>query len=174
MFIVWCRYTHTALRGEYQAWQQTIDSVQHNINIDWMIISMEWYDVSELRPPTGVLFIHRVIYEHGEPWWNYIYRGKLPIRPPELSGNPTSTHLVASKKNGRRNLGIRSIFVHTSEVILTCRRIYDMSIYFSPKEVVLLIFIALEIYVFPWTLGPMASMLTIPPPNWLILVHYNY
>jgi hypothetical protein len=30
------------------------------------------------------LFIPQVIYEHGEPWWNDISRGKLLIHPPEL------------------------------------------------------------------------------------------
>jgi hypothetical protein len=33
--------------------------------------------------------ILQVIYEHVEPWCNDIDRVKLPIRPPELSGNPT-------------------------------------------------------------------------------------
>jgi hypothetical protein len=28
----------------------------------------EWDYVSELRPPTGLLFISQVIHEHGEPW----------------------------------------------------------------------------------------------------------
>jgi hypothetical protein len=54
-----------------------------------MMMSMGWDYVIELRPPTGLLFIHQVIYEHGEPWWNKMGRGKLLIRPPELSGNPT-------------------------------------------------------------------------------------
>jgi hypothetical protein len=31
--------------------------------------------VSELRPPTVVLFILYVICEHGEAWWNDIDRG---------------------------------------------------------------------------------------------------
>jgi hypothetical protein len=44
----------------------------------------------ELRPPTGLLFISLMIYEHGEPWWNDIDQGKLTIRPPELSGKPTN------------------------------------------------------------------------------------
>jgi hypothetical protein len=30
--------------------------------------------VSELQPPTGLLFISKVIYEHGEPWRNDIDR----------------------------------------------------------------------------------------------------
>jgi hypothetical protein len=31
-----------------------------------------------------------VLYEHGETWLNNVDRIKLLIRPPELSGNPTS------------------------------------------------------------------------------------
>jgi hypothetical protein len=62
-----------------------------------MIMSMGRDHVSELRPPTGLLFIPQVIYEHGEPWWNDNDRGKL-IHPPELSGNPTSSHLVARQE----------------------------------------------------------------------------
>jgi hypothetical protein len=46
-------------------------------------------NVFELRPLTGLLFIPQEIYEHGEPWWNGVDRGKV-IRLPELSGNPTS------------------------------------------------------------------------------------
>jgi hypothetical protein len=42
-----------------------------------MIMLMGCDYVSKLRPPTGILFISQVIYEHGEPWWNYIDRGKL-------------------------------------------------------------------------------------------------
>jgi hypothetical protein len=43
-----------------------------------------------------------LIYEHGKPQWNDIERGKLLIPPPELSGNPTSSHLVAISRNGRK------------------------------------------------------------------------
>jgi hypothetical protein len=32
--------------------------------------------VSDLRPPTGLLFILKVVYEHGVPWWNDIDKGK--------------------------------------------------------------------------------------------------
>jgi hypothetical protein len=41
--------------------------------------------VSELRLQTGLLFILQMIYEHGESQWNDIDKGKLLIRPPELS-----------------------------------------------------------------------------------------
>jgi hypothetical protein len=33
-------------------------------------------NVSELLAQTGPLFIPQVIYEHGEPWWNDIDKGK--------------------------------------------------------------------------------------------------
>jgi hypothetical protein len=36
------------------------------------------------------------MYEDVEPWWNDIDREKLLIRPPELSSNRTSSHLVAN------------------------------------------------------------------------------
>jgi hypothetical protein len=38
------------------------------------------------------------IYEHGEPWWNDVSKGKLLIHPPELSGNPTSSHLIVNQE----------------------------------------------------------------------------
>jgi hypothetical protein len=63
-----------------------------------MIMSMGKNYVSEVQVPAGFLFIPKVIYEHGEPWWIDDERGKL-ICPPELSGNPTSSHLVASRRN---------------------------------------------------------------------------
>jgi hypothetical protein len=40
---------------------------------------------SELQPPTG-----QGMYERGQPWVNYIDRGTVLIRPPELSGNLAS------------------------------------------------------------------------------------
>jgi hypothetical protein len=61
------------------------------------IMSIRWDYVSELRPPTDLLFIPQLIYELGEPWWNKNDRRKLLIRPQELSGNHTSIHLVAKQ-----------------------------------------------------------------------------
>jgi hypothetical protein len=40
-------------------------------------MSKGWDYVSELWPPTGLLFIPQVIHENGEPWWNDIDSGKL-------------------------------------------------------------------------------------------------
>jgi hypothetical protein len=39
-----------------------------------------------------------VIYAHGVPWWNDVDGRNLLIHPPELSGNPTSRHLVAKQE----------------------------------------------------------------------------
>jgi hypothetical protein len=39
-------------------------------------MSIERDNVSELQPPTGLLFIPQFIYKYGEPQWNDIDRGK--------------------------------------------------------------------------------------------------
>jgi hypothetical protein len=46
--------------------------------------------------PTGLLLIPQAIYEHAEPRWNDIGKGNVLIRPPDLSGNSTSSHLAAN------------------------------------------------------------------------------
>jgi hypothetical protein len=68
--------------------------------------------VSELRPPTGLLFILQVTEEHGQTWWNDIDRGKL-ICPPEISGNLTSR--VKELGEGSDESGFRNISVHISK-----------------------------------------------------------
>jgi hypothetical protein len=55
-------------------------------------MSMGWDYVSELRPPTGLLFIPQIIYEHGEPRWNAMDRGK----PNNLEKNLTSNALFTT------------------------------------------------------------------------------
>jgi hypothetical protein len=69
--------------------------------IDWLSMSMGWDYVSELLPPTDILFIPHVIYEKGEQWWNDIKRGKLLILPTEVSDNRASSHLLSNRRNGR-------------------------------------------------------------------------
>jgi hypothetical protein len=64
----------------------------------------------------GMLFIPHMIYEHEEPWWIDIDRGKLLIRPPELSGNSTSSNLVVKQEELAKemmNLALKNIFIHT-------------------------------------------------------------
>jgi hypothetical protein len=57
--------------------------------------SSRWSEtVSELRPPTGLLFISQMIYEYKEPRWNDTDRGKpknsgkkripVPLCPPQI------------------------------------------------------------------------------------------
>jgi hypothetical protein len=60
-----------------------------------MVMSMTKDYVSDLRPPIGLVFIHLVIYEHGEPWRNDIDRENLLIHLPQHSVNPSSSHLAA-------------------------------------------------------------------------------
>jgi hypothetical protein len=49
--------------------------------------------VSELRPPTGLLSIPQVMYEHGEPRWNDIDRRK----PKNLEKSLSQCHFVHHK-----------------------------------------------------------------------------
>jgi hypothetical protein len=103
-------------------------------------MSMEWNYVSELWPPTGLLFIPRWFMSM-EEWYR---QGKLLIRRPELSGNSTSSYLVAKQKelaNEIINLAVRS------NGSLTCRKILrHIADGFTspPKGGVLRIFIALK------------------------------
>jgi hypothetical protein len=99
--------------------------------------------------------------------------GNVLIRPPELSGNPTSSHLVAKQEELAKemNLALRSIFARSSKGSLTCRKIlrYETDGFTSPpKEDLLRIFSPLKILrprpdMNLRTWGSVASMLTIMP-----------
>jgi hypothetical protein len=75
-------------------------------------MSMRSDDVSELQPPTGLLFILQVIYEFGEPRWNDTDRGKteelgekpvpVPLRPPQIPHGLTRALTPVSAVNGWR------------------------------------------------------------------------
>jgi hypothetical protein len=86
-----------------------------------IIMSMRREYISKLRPPTDLLFIPQEIYGHEQAWWNNIERVKLLNRAPELSGNPTISHLVAKQEKLAKemNLALRNIFIHTTEGYLT-------------------------------------------------------
>jgi hypothetical protein len=68
-----------------------------------------------MRQTTDLLFISKVIYEHGEPWWNDDFDKKLPILPKALYDYPT-TELSASKQEertkGMMNLALKITFIH--------------------------------------------------------------
>jgi hypothetical protein len=60
-------------------------------------------NVSELLPPSVLMFIPQVIYEHVEPWWNDIDREKIPHSSTRaLWQSYQQSNLVAIRKNGRR------------------------------------------------------------------------
>jgi hypothetical protein len=59
------------------------------IILDWLIM-MVWDYVSELRPPTGLFFIRRMICEHGELWW---WRCRLDSSTRELWQSYYQRHL---------------------------------------------------------------------------------
>jgi hypothetical protein len=56
-----------------------------------IIMSMGSEYVSELLPPTGLLFISQVIYEHGERWWMISTGVNSRFFHRALSGNRNST-----------------------------------------------------------------------------------
>jgi hypothetical protein len=65
--------------------------------------------VSELQPPTGLLFILHVLYEHGEPWWNDIDKGKF-VHQSSLAILPTES--VAKQEElakEKMNFALRNI-----------------------------------------------------------------
>jgi hypothetical protein len=105
--------------------------------------------VSELQSVTGLLLIHRVMCEQG-------------VASREVRGKGD-------------DVSVRSIFVYTSKWFFTCRKILRHGASGSTyplKENVLWIFIALKNPLpwpglNPWTLGPIALMITIIPPRQL-------
>jgi len=133
--------------------------------IDWLIM-VGWVYVSELRPSTGILFIPRVICEHGHPWrWCRLeitpdWPISLAVLPAETSG--------ASRRNWRRSENFAYQYLKYLKGSLTCRKIlrHGTSGFTShPKEGVLRIFIALKNPsplpgLNPRPLGPVASTLS--------------
>jgi hypothetical protein len=67
-------------------------------------MSMRWDYVSELRPPTGMLFVPQVMYEYIKPRWNNIVRLKLLIRPSSLEILPAK-----QEDHCERNFALRNI-----------------------------------------------------------------
>jgi hypothetical protein len=95
------------------------------------------------------------IYEHGEPWWNDIDRSKLLIRPSEVSWNTTRCHLVASRRNRRREWWI----LHTCRWFFICHKILwhgASGLTYSPKEGILQFLSPLKIHCLSqiWTREP--------------------
>jgi hypothetical protein len=66
----------------------------------WIIMSTGWDYVSELRPPTGLLFISPddSLYEHGEPWWDDIDRGNSWFVHQSPWQSYQQSHIVAKQE----------------------------------------------------------------------------
>jgi hypothetical protein len=113
-----------------------------------MIMSMG-ETVSELLPPTCLLFIPQEIYELGEPWGNDTDRVRHLIDPPGLWQSYQHIYLVAKQEELAKkiiNLALQIIFVHTSKGYLTCCKMlrHGADCFTSSRnEGVLRIFIAL-------------------------------
>jgi hypothetical protein len=139
---------------------------------------MKWDYVSELLPPVVLLFIPKVIYEHGEQCWNDIVVGTPDSFTRPLSSNYQS-RLVANQEEFIKvydEFSLRNMFVHTSKLRFTCRKILRHgvdSIISPPNEGVLRIFMALKgpcplPGLNPRISSPKASTLTITPPRRLL------
>lgn len=148
-----------------------------------MMMSTGWDYVFELRSPAGLLFISQEIQEHGGPWWNDdVVRGKLLNRPLELLGSPATSHLVASRRNGQKELEFCLavfLFILASDSF-TCRIILreGTSCFTSPpKECVLRILSRLKVRHFWWVWTPeplVAGTLTVVAPRRLGKGHIIY
>jgi hypothetical protein len=144
--------------------------------IDWLpdwLIMMGWDYVSELRPPTGLLFNPRVMWAWramvmmmpaGDNSW-LVHQSSLAVLPAETSG--------ASRMNGRRSENFAYQYPEYLKGYLTYRKILGhgaSSFTYHPKEGVLRIFIALKNPsprpgMNPRPLGSVECMLITTPPR---------
>jgi hypothetical protein len=87
-------------------------------------MSTELDYVSEMRPPTCLFFIPRVIYQHGEPWWNDIDRGNSLLVNQSSLVFLKQSHLVENQKEVAKQMNFAwgSIFVHTLKCSSTFRK----------------------------------------------------
>jgi hypothetical protein len=112
--------------------------------------SVGWDHVSELRPPTGLLFVPQMVYEHGEPWWNAINGGETPDSSTRaLWHSHQQSHVVAKQEGLAKEVMkccIMKYLFHTWKGSLTCRKMlrHGADGFTSPpKEGMLQIFIIL-------------------------------
>jgi hypothetical protein len=134
---------------------------------------MGWNYVSELRPPTGLFFIPRVICEHGEPWWWWCRLGITPDSPTRVLWQSYQQRHLG--RLGGMDEGVRILpaqYLTYLKGFLTCKILRHRTSVFTshPKECVLRICIALKSTLRrpglnPLPLGPVASTLTTTPPR---------
>jgi hypothetical protein len=88
-----------------------------------IIMSVGWDYVSELRPPKGLFFIPRMIYEQREPRWNdankenswFFHHSSLAVVP---------SHPIACRSDGRQEweFGLAKYFYSHLQMIVSCRK----------------------------------------------------
>jgi hypothetical protein len=108
---------------------------------------MGWDYVSELRPPAGLLFITRVICEHGEPWWLQCRVGITPDSYTRALWQSYQQRCLGQVGGMDERENFAYQYVRYLKEYLTCRKIlrHGTSGFTShPKEGVLRIFIALK------------------------------
>jgi hypothetical protein len=153
------------------AWQVT--AYQTDWLIDWSIDRLcQWVCdyVSELRPPTGLMFTSQVIYGRGKPWWDDDASwGKLLTCPPELwrSTSRVIWGQVEGMDDRRENFALQEFCLYLQVTFTCCKVLQHGTSGFTshPKEGVLQIYIALKNplprpCLNPLLLGPLATTLT--------------
>jgi hypothetical protein len=95
--------------------------------INWFIM-MGWVYVSQLQPPTGLLFIPLVICEHGEPWWWWLYH--LGIIPDSFTRafwqSDQQRHLGQVGGMDKRSENFAYQYLKYLKGSLMCHKYYDM------------------------------------------------
>jgi hypothetical protein len=76
-----------------------------------LFISMWWYYVTDMRPPTGLLFAPQIVHEYGEQRWNYTdrenwrtRRKRVPVTlcPPQIPRRVVWVRTRTSAMRGQR------------------------------------------------------------------------
>jgi hypothetical protein len=148
--------------------------------IDWLLM-MGWDYVSELRSPTGLLFIPQVICEHGEPWLWWCRLGITPDSSTRaLWQSYQQRHL---DQVGVMDEGVRISPISicsTSKNLLHAVKSYNMGL---PALLPIRGKVCYGFFYRPWSpspqpglnsrpLGPVASTLTSTPPRRLTFLRY--
>jgi hypothetical protein len=92
-----CPLPHSQLtvNGHYPESHKSAAHSTRSIYLKYLpyFMSIGWDDVSELRPPMGLLYIHQMIYEYGQPQW----KGTDQVNPKKLREEPIIVPLFPPK-----------------------------------------------------------------------------
>jgi hypothetical protein len=108
--------------GDHHGWVHRFRPEPHQSKpLMMMIMLTGWEYVPEMRPPTGILFIPQVIYEHGRTMVEWCPQRKTPDPSSRaLRQSYQQSHLVANQELGEGNceFSLRIIFVYTWKCFL--------------------------------------------------------